>query len=97
MTEYTAMEFAWGYPGNVASGEEINIIARAEHPEFDHLREDFVVFDDASLMYYRYTDDDVLTGYEYGDDLAVVAEHVALAEEVWAASIPFEQWRMEQG
>lgn len=48
MTEYAAMEFAWGCPGNVTAGEEINIVDRAEHPEFDHLREDFVVFDDAA-------------------------------------------------
>ena len=92
MTEYTAMEFAWGFPGNTAAGEEINIVDRAEHPEFDHVREDFVVFDDTALMYYRYTDDDVLTGYEYSDDPAVVAKHVAVAEEVWAASIPFAHW-----
>ena len=48
-------------------------------------------------MYCRYTTDDVPTGEDYGDDPAVVAEHVALVEEVWAASVPSEQWRKEHG
>jgi hypothetical protein len=97
MTEYSAQEFAWGYPNNTAVGEGINIIDRAEHPEFDSYVEDFVVFDDVGVMYYRYTDDDKLTGYEFSDDPAVVAEHVRLAEAAWAASIPFAEWERRHG
>lgn len=96
MTEYSAREFTWAYPRNTAAGEEINVIDRAEHPEFDHVREDFVVFDDTALMYYRYTADDQLTGYEFSDDPAVVAEHLALAEEVLSVAIPFPQWARER-
>lgn len=92
MTEYTQREFAWAYPGNSEAGETILVVDRTEHPEFDHLREDFVVFDDTALMYYRYTDDDQLTGYDFSDDPAVVAEHVVLVEEVLAVAIPFAQW-----
>jgi hypothetical protein len=92
MTEYTRYEFETGYPRSSEAGEEISVVDRAEHPEFDHVREDFVVFDDTALMYYRYTDDDRLTGYEYSDDPALVAEHVALAEEVLAAATPFAEW-----
>jgi hypothetical protein len=92
MTEYTRYEFETGYPRSSAAGEEIYVIDRAEHPEFDHVREDFVVFDDTSVMYYRYTDDDRLTGYDYSDDRTLVAEHLALAEEVLAAATPFAQW-----
>jgi hypothetical protein len=92
MTEYTRWEFETGYPKSTAAGQEVFVVDRAEHPEFDHVREDFVVFDDTSLMYYRYTDDDRLTGYEYSDDPALVAQHLALAEEVLAASTPFAEW-----
>jgi len=92
MTEYTEREFAWAYPGNSEAGEEIFVIDRAEHPEFDHLREDFVVFDDTSVMYYRYTDDDRLTGYDFSDETAVVAEHAALAEEVLGTATPLAAW-----
>jgi hypothetical protein len=94
MSEYTKRQIAWTYPGSTAAGEEISIIDRAEHPEFDHVHEDFVVFDDTALMYYRYNDEDQLTGYDLSDDPAVVAEHLALAEEVLAAAIPFAEWSM---
>lgn len=92
MTEYSRHEFEVAYPRNSEAGEEIHVIDRAEHPEYDHLREDFVVFDDTALMYYRYTDDDRLTGYEYSDDPALVREHLALAEEVLAVATPFAGW-----
>jgi hypothetical protein len=97
MNEYSAREFAWAYPANTAAGEEINIVDRAEHPEFDDYVEDFVVFDDAGVMYYRYDDDHRLLGYEFSDDPAVVAQHVRLAETAWAASIPFAEWERRHG
>ena len=96
MTEYSEREFAWAYPRSTAAGEEINVIDRAEHPEFDHVCEDFVVFDDTAVMYYRYTVDDQLTGYEFSDDPAAVAEHLALAEEVLSVATPFPQWARER-
>jgi hypothetical protein len=92
MTEYTRRQFETAYPQSTAAGEEIFVVDRAAHPEFDHVREDFVVFDDTALMYYRYTDDDRLTGYEYSDDPVLVAEHLALAEEVLAAATPLAEW-----
>lgn len=92
MSEYSRYEFETGYPRSSEAGEEIYVIDRAEHPEFDQVREDFAVFDDTSVMYYRYSDDDQLSGYDYSDDQALVAEHLALAEEVLAAATPFAQW-----
>lgn len=92
MSEYTKRQFAWTYPGSTAAGEQIDIVDRAEHPEFDHVREDFVVFDDTAVMYYRYTDDDRLVGYDYSDDPMIVGEHLALAEEVLTVAIPFADW-----
>jgi hypothetical protein len=92
LTLYSRYEFETGYPQSSEAGEEIYLIDRAEHPEFDHVREDFVVFDDTSVMYYRYADDGELTGYDYSDDPSLVAEHLALAEEVLAAATPFARW-----
>jgi hypothetical protein len=97
MTSYTAQEFGWGYPANTAAGEEINVIDRAEHPEFNGYVDDFVVFDNSGVMYYRYDEDDKLLGYEFSDDPAVVAEHVKLAEAAWVASIPFAEWERRHG
>jgi hypothetical protein len=91
-TEYTRHEFEVAYPRLTADGEEIHVLDRALHPEFDHVREDFVVFDDTAVMWYRYTDDDVLTDYDYTEEPDVVRECVVLAEEVRAAAVPYREF-----
>jgi hypothetical protein len=91
-TEYTRHEFDVAYPRNTEAGEEIHVLDRAQHPEFDHVRDDFVVFDDTSVMWYRYTADDVLTGYDYTEEPDVVRDCVALAEEVRAAAVPYREF-----
>ncbi|MGH9207376.1 MAG: DUF6879 family protein, partial [Acidimicrobiales bacterium] len=68
------------------------ILDRALHPEFDHVREDFVVFDDTSVMWYRYTAKDILTGYDYTEEPDVVRRCMALAEEVRAAAVPYREF-----
>lgn len=91
-TEYTQREFEVAYPRLTDAGEEIHVLDRALHPEFDHVREDFVVFDDTSVMWYRYTAEDILTGYEYSEEPDVVRECVALAEQVRAAAVPYREY-----
>jgi hypothetical protein len=91
-TEYTRHEFEVAYPRTSAAGEEIHILDRALHPEFDHVREDFVVFDDTSVMWYRYTAEDILTGYDYSEEPDVVRECVALAEQVRTAAVPYREY-----
>lgn len=95
MTDYSRYEFETGYSRSTKAGEEILVIDRGRHPELDHVRDDFVVFDDNALMYYRYSDDDQLIGYDYNDDPAVVARHLDLAEEVLAVASPFALWSAE--
>lgn len=92
LTEYSRHEFEVAYPRNTEHGEEIHILDRALHPEYDHVREDFVVFDDTSVMWYRYSDEDVLTAYDYTEEPDVVRRCVALAEEVRAAAVPYRQF-----
>lgn len=92
MNEYTRHEFEVAYPRTTEAGEEIHILDRALHPEFDHVREDFVVFDEVSVMWYRYTTEDILTGYDYTEEPDVVRECVALAEEVRAAAVPYREF-----
>ncbi|MGH4015649.1 MAG: DUF6879 family protein [Pseudonocardiaceae bacterium] len=92
LTEYSQHQFDVAYPRNTEAGEEIYVLDRALHPEFDHVREDFVVFDEASVLWYRYTDEDVLTGYDYTGERNVVRDCVALAEEVRAAAVPYREF-----
>ena len=74
------------------AGEEVHVLDRALHPEFDDVRDDFVVFDEASVLWYRYTPEDVLTGYDYTEEPDVVRRCVALAEEVRAAAVPYRDF-----
>lgn len=92
LTEYSRHEFEVAYPRLAEVGEEIHILDRALHPEFDHVRDDFVVFDEASVMWYRYTAEDVLTGYDYPEEADVVRLCVVLAEEVRAAAVPYREF-----
>jgi hypothetical protein len=92
MTEYSRHEFEVAYPRLTEAGEEVHVLDRALHPEFDHVREDFVVFDGASVMWYRYTAEDVLTGYDYTKEPDVVRHCVTLAEEVRAAAVPYREF-----
>ncbi len=91
-TEYTQHEFEVGYPRLAEAGEEIHVLDRAVHPEFDHVRDDFVVFDDTSVMWYRYTAEDILTGYDYTEEPDVVRDCMALAGKVRAAAVPYREF-----
>lgn len=92
LTEYSRHEFEVAYPRTTEAGEEVHVLDRALHPEFDHVREDFVVFDDTSVMWYRYTAEDILTGYDYTEEPDVVRDCIALAEEVRAAAVPYREF-----
>lgn len=92
LTEYSQHEFQVAYPRTAKIGEEIRVLDRALHPEFDGVRDDFVVFDDRGVMWYRYTADDVLTGYDYTEEPDVVRQCIALAEEVRAAAVPYHEF-----
>lgn len=92
LTEYSLHEFEVGYPRTTEAGEEINILDRARHPELDHVRDDFVVFDENSVLWYRYTADDVLTGYDYTEEPDVVRRCAVLAEQVRAVAVPYHEF-----
>ncbi len=53
LTEYSHHQSEVADPRLTEIGEEIHVLDRALHPEFDHVRDDFVVFDEASVMWYR--------------------------------------------
>ena len=43
-------------------------------------------------MWYRYTAEDILTGYDYSEEPDVVRECVVLAEQVRAAAVPYREF-----
>jgi len=67
LSDYVRYELA-AYAENQAAGERVWIADRAAHPDLEQLREDFNLFDGDTdhpvVVFYRYTDDGHLLGYE---------------------------------
>ncbi|MGH3903930.1 MAG: DUF6879 family protein [Pseudonocardiaceae bacterium] len=73
LTPYLRYELD-GYRECVETGEEVFIADRAWHPDLAELREDFMLLDGdakhASVVWYRYGDDDELLAREHSHDPA---------------------------
>ena len=54
LTEYQRFQFAWGYPDNLAAGEDIRIL---DHDVRGLLSEDYWLFDDALVIRLDYDDE----------------------------------------
>lgn len=89
-TDYTRHEFAVAYPENAAAGEETVVVDLDRYPEFDG-HDDFVVFDQDAVMWYRYDDEFRLLGYDYSDDPADVKNGAALLDRMLAVAVPFTE------
>jgi hypothetical protein len=57
LSDYVRMEFEWGYPDNVAAGEDIRILELGTDDIPDVLDHDYWLFDDATVVRLEYTDD----------------------------------------
>jgi hypothetical protein len=53
-SEYVRFQMAWGYPANVAAGEDIRIL---DHEPAGLLKVDFWLFDDTTAVVLEYDDD----------------------------------------
>ncbi|MGW9210144.1 DUF6879 family protein [Embleya sp. NPDC055664] len=56
LTDYFWFELGWGYPGNIAAGEDIRILDVAEKVVSDLPGHDFWIFDDSRVYRMHYTD-----------------------------------------
>ncbi|MBA2324060.1 MAG: hypothetical protein H0V92_08665 [Pseudonocardiales bacterium] len=90
VTEYTHYEFEHGYAPHATAGQETVIVDLDEYPEFDG-HDDFVVFDQDAVMWYRYDAECHLLGYDYSDDPEIVADRTALLEQMLAVAVPFTE------
>jgi len=95
LTPYLRYELA-GYRDNVEAGEEILIADRARHPDLAELTEDFMLLDGdtdhASVVWYRYNDDDELYARDHShdpEDVEVCRRHRDLAV---AHAVPYEEF-----
>lgn len=91
LSEYLRYEFT-AYETNIAAGEEVFIADRAAHPDLADLHDDFVLLDDAAIVWYRYTEEGRLIGYEYDDAPATVARCRAARDLAVRWAVPFDRF-----
>lgn len=67
LTDYLRFELTWGYEPNAAAGEDVRIIAIAEHEPWpvDLAQHDYWLFDSAELYDMHYDRDQVWLGVEH--------------------------------
>lgn len=91
LTDYLRFQLAWGYPTNVAAGEDIRILelgADDEPPGMVH--EDYWLFDDAIVVRLEYDEHgSFLRPVEVRD----VAPYRRCRDAVMARAVRFEQYR----
>jgi hypothetical protein len=57
LSDYVRMEFEWGYPDNIAIGEDIRILELGTNDVPGMVDHDYWLFDDATVVRMEYTDD----------------------------------------
>jgi hypothetical protein len=86
LSEYLRFEMEWGYPPNVAAGEDIRIL---DHEPEGLLKVDFWLFDDASAVVLEYDDQ----GHFLRPVVAETVEPYRQAKELaLASSEPFARY-----
>jgi len=83
------------YQENTAAGEEIYIADRTGRPssdELDELTQDFLLIDDAILVWYRYDAGGHLLGYERSDDPADLDRCRRQRDTAMAYAVSLEQY-----
>jgi hypothetical protein len=57
LSDYVRMELEWGYPDNIANGEDIRILELGTDGVPGMVDHDYWLFDDATVVRLEYTDD----------------------------------------
>lgn len=87
LTDYNRY-MIWTGSRNVAVGEDIRYLARAEANKLDLPDHDFWVFDSTRLAELRFTDDGRFIGQDLITDLDTVARHEEWINRAFAAATP---------
>jgi hypothetical protein len=77
---------------NVAAGEDIRYLPRAQAKDFDLPGHDYWLIDSCKVGILRFTDDDVLLGAEIPADPAVVVRHCYWRDVAWRHAVPFTEY-----
>jgi hypothetical protein len=96
LSEYLRYEFA-AYEANIAAGEEVYIADRAAARDLAQLRDDFVLFDDAAVVWFRYDGGGRLLGYDYDDSPAALERCRAARDLAVRWAVPFHEFTAAAG
>lgn len=82
---------------NAEEGEKIYIVNQAMVADLDlrYRLDDYTIFDRSLAFFLNYSDDGLFLHADLVSDRTVIAELVALSEEVLARSIPFEDYPVD--
>lgn len=91
LTDYQRYSIEWGYPDNVAAGEDVRVLVVTEESRLDQLVGDFFVVDGQHVLRTHYDDHGVHQGGEVvtGREAASL---IAIRDLVWSQAVPFTQW-----
>jgi hypothetical protein len=95
LTDYQRFQFEWGYPGNVAAGEDIHILDLAEHTGLNLSEADFWLFDEITVVEMRYEPDGRQIGRWLNRD-ADVSRFIECRDLALAHATPFREYRTTQ-
>ncbi|MGQ0775323.1 MAG: DUF6879 family protein, partial [Pseudonocardiales bacterium] len=95
LTPYLRYEID-GYRENIEAGEEVFLADRAWHSDLIELTEDFLLLDGdtdhASVVWYRYNDDDELLARDHSDDTADIELCRRHRDLAVAHAVPYEEF-----
>lgn len=96
LSDYLHYEFV-AYEANIAAGEEVFLADRTGDPELAELRDDFALFDDSAVLWFRYDEDNRLLGYDYDDSPASVARCRSERDLAASRAVPYEKFVRTHG
>ena len=90
LTEYQRFQLSWGYPANIAAGEDIRILAMESELPPDIPGEDYWLFDDAIAVVLEYDDKGRFLRPVMAEDVTPYQRGALIA---LANAEPFESYR----
>jgi hypothetical protein len=96
LSDYLRYEFEAYQADNLPAGQDVRIAVRNDHPELAELTDEFAVFDDAIVVWYRYNKETgVKLGWERDHDPDTLARCRRLRDLAMSRSTPLTQFIKE--
>jgi Family of unknown function (DUF6879) len=94
LTHYIAFELEWGYPENVAAGEDIRILELERGEQLPEIGHDFWLFDDRIVVRLEYDDEGRFVRPVAMDDAAT---YCRCRDATMARAVPLSEYRARVG